>query len=130
MGGQRTKTARLVFLNRSTKSSRKPRRIEPRKRQMRRKRSLLPRDATLFHSVFDFCRQEFQIRRGLDPCPEDARMLFVREKTESTKIERNQLLRTYPGQSVSNGAGFCFRHFTDEFQRHMEILFAHPANCR
>src|SRR6267154_709439 len=119
-----------MFVNRAAKLLRKPGRLEPRKRQMRREGPLFPRNANLFHSVFDFCSQEFQIRRGLDPCPEDARVLFVEKKTESTKIECHGLFGAHTGQSASDGAGFCLRHFNDEFQRHVKILRTHPASSQ
>src|SRR6267154_4548517 len=64
VGSQWAKFSRCVFLNRRAKLYRKRGRLEPRQRQMRRERPLFPRNANLFHSLFDLWRQEFQIRRG------------------------------------------------------------------
>src|SRR5260370_6833133 len=104
VGSQWAKFSRCVFLNRRAKLFRKPGRLETRQRQMRRERPLFPRNANLFHSVFDFCRQKFQIRRGLDPCPEDARVLLGGKKTESTKIEHHSLFGAHTAQSPSDRA--------------------------
>src|SRR5229473_136639 len=129
-GAQRTKLARRVFLNRRAKFFRQARWLEPRERQMRRKRPLFTRDAEFFRGPIDIGGKSFQIRRSLDPRPENARVFFVGEKPDSAKIERDRLLRTHASKSVSNGREFCFRHFPDEFKRHMKILRTYPARLR
>src|SRR6202521_1234414 len=129
-GVERTKIARRVFLDRVTKFLLQPGRLEPCKRQMRRKRPLFMGDAEFFRGLVDIGRQSFKIRRALDAGPENARMFFVGEKTEPAKIERNRLIGTREGESVSNGGEFCFRHFNNEFERHVKILRAHPASLR
>src|SRR5260370_37631048 len=129
-GSQRTKIAPRVFLDRGAKLFRKPRRLEPRQRQMRRERPLFPRNAKFFRGLFDFRRQDFQIRRSLNTRPENARMFLVREKTESTKIKWDGFIGARTGQSASNGGEFCFGHFTNEFQRHVKIFWTQPPRLR
>src|SRR5260370_14962699 len=91
-GAEHSKIARHVFPDRGAKFFRQPGRLEPRERQVRRKRPLFTRDAKFFHGAVDIARKRFQIRRSLDAGPKNARMLIVREKAESAKIERDRLL--------------------------------------
>src|ERR1700687_1129675 len=94
---------------------------------MRRKRPLFARDAKFFRGAVDISHQVFQIWRSLDAGPENARMFFVGEKAESAKIERDGLIGACAGESVSNSREFSFRHFTNEFERHVKILRTPPA---
>src|SRR5260370_876869 len=114
-GSQGTKIEPRVFLNRGAKLFGKPGRLEPRQRQMRGERPVFPRNAKFFRGLFDFRRQDFQIRRSFNTRPEDARILLVREKAESTKVDSDGSIGVHAGQSASNGSEFCFMHVADEF---------------
>src|SRR5713226_6110006 len=127
-GVQRTKFARSVPLDRGAKFFRQPGRLKPRERQMRGKRPLSPRYAKCSHGLFDIGRQSYQIRRSLDAGPENARMFVVRKKAQPAKIERHGLIGAHTGESATNSDEFCFGHFTDEFERHVQILRTHPAS--
>src|SRR5713226_1897758 len=127
-GAQRTKFARSVPLDRGAKFFRQPGRLKPRERQMRGKRPLSPRDAKCSHSLVDIGRQSYQIRRSLDAGPENARMFVVRKKAQPAKIERDGLIGAHTGESATNGSKFRLLHFTDEFERHVQILRMHPAS--
>src|SRR5260370_20058874 len=129
-GAERSKIARRVFMDRGAKFLRRRRRLEPRERQVRREWPLFTRDAKFFRAVLDIGRQSFQIRRCLEARPEYARMLIVGEEAESAKIECDGLIGARAGESAANGCEFCFRRFTNEFQRHVKILRTHPARDR
>src|SRR6267143_1834689 len=126
IGAERTKFAPHIFPDRVAKFFRQPGWFEARECQMRREWPLFPRDAKFFRGTVDICRQSFQIRRSLDARPENARMLIVGKEAETAKTERDGLIEARPGQSASNGREFCFRHFTNEFERHVKILRTHP----
>src|SRR5258708_29768923 len=124
-GGERAKIARRVFLDRGAKFLRRPGRLDPRESQMRRKWPLFAGDAQFFRGLVDIGRQGFQIRRSLDPRPENARMLIVGEIAEPAKIESDGLIGACGGEGASNGAEFCFRHFANEFERIVKSLATH-----
>src|SRR3981189_3561500 len=119
---QRSKISHFIFPDCGMKLFRQPGRLEPRQRQVRRKRPWFTRDAKFFRGAVDISRPAFQIRRSLDAGPENARMFLVGEKAESAKIERDGLIGARAGQSAANGGEFCVRHFTNEFERHVKIL--------
>src|SRR2546429_3399945 len=100
VGAERTKLSCRIFLDRGAKFFRQLGRLEPRERQVRRKRPLFTRDAKFFHRAVDFGRQSFQIRRSLDTRPENARAFFVGEKAEPAKLECNRLVGARGGESV------------------------------
>src|SRR5712692_5089713 len=99
---ERTKITRRVFLDRGAKFFRQPGRLEPRERQMRRKRPLFTRDAKSYRGLIDIGRQNCQIWRSLDAGPENAGMFFVGEKAEPAKIERDGLTGARTGESAAN----------------------------
>src|SRR5260370_5950829 len=128
IGSQGTKIARRMFGNRRAKLLRRPGRFKPRKRQMRRERPPFARSAKFFRSLFDSRRQNLQIRRSLDARPENARMLFVGEKTHPAKIKCYWLIGAHTGQCALNAGEVFLRYFADEFQRHLKIFRTHPAS--
>src|SRR5438132_4676446 len=127
---KRTKITPCVFLNYSAKLFRQPRGLEPRERQMRRKGPLFARDAQFFRSSVDIGRESLQIRRRHNARPEDPRMFFVGKETESTKIQSDEVLTPHAGKCPANACELCFWHFTDEFQRYVQIFQPHPAGLR
>src|SRR5207302_1515948 len=83
-------------------------RLEPRERQVRRKRPLFARDAKFFRGTVDFGRQSFQIRRSLDAGPENARAFLVGEKAEPAKINCCGLIGVHAGERTANGTPRSF----------------------
>src|SRR2546430_17488163 len=125
-GAQRTKIARYFSLNHRTKFFLQPWRLEPRKRQMRRKGSLFRRNAEFLCSPVNISCQSLQVRRSFNARPENARMFFVWKKAESTKFQRDGLLGPHFCKRSANAGEFCLRCFTDKFERHVQIFGPHP----
>src|SRR6266853_1511140 len=74
--------------------------------------------------------KNFRFGEASIPAQKTRGCFSLKKKTESTKIECHGLFGAHTGQSASDGAGFCLRHFTDEFQRHVKILWTHPASSQ
>jgi len=86
-----------------------------------------PADAEFFRSPFDFRRQEFQIRRCLDPARR-REGAFPSEKTESTKIECHELFGAHNRPVRLECRRDFLADFADEFQRYVQVFRTHPAS--
>src|SRR5260370_5581729 len=62
--------------------------------------------------------------------PENARIFFTWEKTETSEIERNWRLGARLPKRLANGFELCVSHFADEFERDVKILCAYPLGLR
>src|SRR5260370_8541462 len=93
---------------------------------MRRKCPLFPRDAKLFHRLFDRGCKSLQVRRSVDASPENERMFFVRKEPEPPKSHGHGLTEPNPPNPASNPPNFRSQTPPTQFQLHLNILPTPP----
>src|SRR5258708_5890400 len=131
-GVQGTKIALGALLDRGAKFFRQPRRLEPRQCEMGRKRPLFIRNAKFLRGLADIGRKPFQVCRGLDPHPENAWAPVIREEAKAAEAQIHGLAADPLVDSAKNSkyrgnlSGLGVGYLTDEFERHVKILWAYP----
>src|SRR5579859_3748990 len=94
---------------------------------MRGVATLFPRNPLCFERAVDVSRERWQIRRGFQSRPKNTRVVSVGEKSNSVEVHLDRCIRANRRKHALNAVEFAWRNFSDEFERHVKILRAHPA---
>src|SRR5215471_10234671 len=89
--------------------------------------ALVARDAQRLQAPLDLGRKFAEIVSGGDPCPEDARVTLVREKTDVTEGHLHRRRQPDCSEFGTDALDLFRRGLADELQRDMHPFQAHPA---
>src|ERR1700719_2803979 len=122
-----TEFARQAILGRSAQPFGNARWVKTRERKMRSEIVGFAWNPQFLHAHIDFTCERSKIRCGVDACPQHARALLVREKAEPTKTQLDDTSGTHFRERSADRVQLSGLDLSDKFQRHVQILRAHPA---
>src|SRR5580704_959577 len=84
-------------------------------------------DAERLESALNIRRERGEVRRRLHPTPNDARVVLIREKSHSAKVQADRFDGMERGERILNRAQLVAINVADKFECNVQVFGFHPA---